>query len=189
MSIKLNKTSRDSIVEAATKELFVDEFADLEAREKSFGDSFFSKHIATPEQYEVMLKLPAEFFFSSEGFNVYIAERYRSIRMSGSKRMPACSSHYSTPRITDDEAAKQLDMFLKERESLIDQRNTLKTKIRQVVMSATTVEKLLDIWPESKKFIPASVYSTGAVNLPAVLVADLNLALMNAGVKFEESHA
>lgn len=188
MVIKLNKSIREAIVKSACAGLFVDEFAYLDAREKYFGDRFFSKHIATPEQYEVMRKLPAEFFFSSESFNAYISERYRNIRMSGLKRMPACASLYSNQRITDDEAVKQLDTFAKERESLLAQKRELEVKIRQVVMSATTVEKLLTIWPEAKKFIPASVYDTGAANLPAVLVEDLNLVLMNAGVKFEESH-
>lgn len=55
-------------------------------------------------------------------------------------------------------------------------RSDLKTQVRAVLNSCTTVKKLLDVWPEVKELLPQQLEEARA-QLPAVQTADLNAAL------------
>lgn len=55
-------------------------------------------------------------------------------------------------------------------------RNDLKTQVRAVLNSCTTVKKLLDVWPEAKGLLPQQL-EEARPQLPAVQTADLNAAL------------
>lgn len=63
------------------------------------------------------------------------------------------------------------------REAELDKRRSdLKTQVRAVLNSCTTVKKLLDVWPEVKELLPQQLEEARA-QLPAVQTADLNAAL------------
>lgn len=185
---KLTKSIRDEIVSRATQGLFAAEFTDIYAKQKDFGDRFFDKHIATPEQYVVMKSLPAEFFVSEQLFRVYISEVSCHITLTDSKRTPAFASNYSNINVSDKEMLDEYKKLEDVEKALKKQVEELTDRIHQVVMSATTTEKLLTIWPEGKKFIPDWAFKSTTPMLPAVIVDDLNTALISAGVKLSEVH-
>lgn len=75
--------------------------------------------------------------------------------------------------VADHKLAKQFHDMEARRTDIAARGKTLEAQVRAVVNSATTVGKLLDVWPESIELLPTTL---GRVlsNLPAVVVSDLN---------------
>lgn len=179
---RLTNDLRSDILNAATKNLFAAEFTALKEREKKIGDKVFFKHYAKPEQYAAMERLPAEFFSSGEEIRCWLNGESAVISMSESRRFPAFGVNRRLD-ITDSALRAEWDKLEKERKALSDKKKELSDQINGVIASATTVKKLLEVWPESKPFIPDYAFATGGTkNLPAVMVANLNAAMVKAGV-------
>lgn len=64
------------------------------------------------------------------------------------------------------------EQYLKDCQTLLADYSALKTQITAALNSVKTVEALIEVWPDCKRFIPAE--ETHIIGLPAVRVEDLN---------------
>jgi len=192
---RLIRALRDDICENVRNSLFVNELAEIEKRKEEFGDKFFDKHVATPEQYEIMKQLPASFFVNQAFINCIIhaspdggCYTRSQLRMSRDRRIPAFASRYSSVTAVDSELYEALQKLEQEEHELRQQLINALNEVRKILLSISTVNKLVEIWPEGKQFIPAEAFSTGTRGVPALLVANLNAVLMQAGVQFSSDN-
>lgn len=75
------------------------------------------------------------------------------------------AEHEFTKRFLDLEHKK---------DSLIKQKNDLKLEILALLDRCATLKKLQQIWPESVNFLGSIETDTAIINLPAVVIEDLN---------------
>lgn len=184
---KLTKEIREEIVSNASKSLFAKELEEFKKARADIGDRLFSKHIATPEQYALMEKLPAHFFSSDQILSFRFNDgSVISLPLSGQKRMPAYV-RLSYPNINDPEIQEKYMNIEASFQSILKNRGELVEQIRKVVLSVNTVEKLLEVWPESRGFIPDYAFVGPTKGVPALIVANLTAAMMQAGVQFVEA--
>jgi hypothetical protein len=191
MSNKLTNGLRDKIVENAWTQLFQKELEDIKQVQMQLADQIYEKYIATPAQQEIMKILPAEFFAANDYIYCYINNRQIgnsvTLRFSTARRLPSfvCGCY---PEFNDADLDTVWNKLTAEKNSILRERDKLCKEIRGVVNSVTTVSKLLEVWPESKKFIPDHAFTkAGIPNLPAVMIDNLNAALVSAGVQFAEN--
>lgn len=67
-------------------------------------------------------------------------------------------------------ADEKLDQFSR---SYNEERSSLKVRVRAILESVTTVNRLIEIWPEVVDFLPETV-SDPITGVPAIMIADLN---------------
>lgn len=184
---RLTSSLRQHIVNKASDSLFVAELDAISTLKKEFGDRFYDKHVATPEQVKIMSQLPREFFGLDDSVYCYIGKGVHStsVPFSCAKRIPLFANR-SYPEFQDVAMQEEWDAITAKKTTLQNAKDEIVQKISGVVNSVNTVSKLLEVWPESKQFIPAEAFSTGLPNLPALVVANLTSAMIQAGVQFAE---
>lgn len=186
---KLTKVIRDQIIAAASKDLFTEERDALNKRGNVLADAVFDKHVATPAQYAAMKKLPNGFFNTTGIVRCRLTETNdpdayvvrTDLELSQDRLVPAFISNYNSPTFVDPDAYAEFQAIENARGALEQRCGEIISQIGQVVFSANTTKRLLEIWPEGAKFIPAEAAPTSGV--PMVLVSGLNAALVAAGVE------
>lgn len=192
-SVKLTNALRDDIRSNALKGALEVERADLRKRLQAIGDAVY-RLLVTEEQEKQMKKLPTGFFTTGDGlhFTPYhdavsmggAGGRRKDFPLSTDRRMPQFFAAYTLPVIVGSELMKEIEAVEKENIRLIDLKDTLKANINGVLNSVGTVARLLIVWPEVAKFLPAYATNPKLTNLPAVMVDELNAMLSAA--KHEE---
>lgn len=187
-SVKLNNTLRDEIVNNATADAFAAEGKQLQDDILLFSNKVYGQHI-TPESVEKLAKkLP-------DGYGLYISfigvrflqtnETYAPVKSMGltfdQPRLVQESMRYGGFGIVDADLFNEAIEFDKRKAAIAEAVDDLRTQVRGVVNSVTTVEKLLLAWPESKQFIPSYAFNSAAkTNLPAIVIEGLNNELEKA---------
>lgn len=77
-----------------------------------------------------------------------------------------------------DSLAEEYEDLERDRKTVKDETVALAAKVQALLDSTTTVEKLLDVWPEAKPFVPEIPVKPTSV--PALLVSDINSAIVNS---------
>lgn len=190
-SPKLTHAIRSQIIANVMKTAFVKEQAAIDARLLAFCDNLYLAIVPTAVQ-EALAKVPKEFLMRQSSCKVtlrpvagkYDGSREVVIKFADHKDRPwpvgfnYGSGSYASPELCDIH-----DGILKAQEKLNERKDTLRDNVRQIVASATTVAKLLAVWPEAAQFIPTDLAPKPKVNLlPAVLVGNLNAMIKKAGV-------
>ena len=55
-----------------------------------------------------------------------------------------------------------------------EEKGRFKRKVEATLKSVTTVNRLLEVWPELKQIIPPEVFEGEIIGLPAIITSDLN---------------
>jgi hypothetical protein len=187
-NVKLTNHARDQIISNALRGAFEKEYADIKkrlakiamdcyrsvvpaAKEKAarqapeeflsltnsltlrFYDVDTKSHLKTERSVEVAKPLP---FFSRESLG-YLSVYDRDV--------------YLAYRTLDDERA-----------ALDKKRGELAESIRLTVYATSSLNKLIEMWPEVEGFLPSDLTAPKPM-LPALPVDDLNAALRDAGIK------
>ena len=186
MSTRLNTTLRDKIVaNALAKAGITKDRQELQTARYAWADELRLTALGTTD--EVLAKLSAKVKKAWESipssarrsYNdpVYTRE-YIYVNLGG---LSACV-HFRerAPAPTDTpvfEADHAITIRFHELENaardLDDRTDALKTQVRAVVNSVSTVKQLLNVWPEAKELLPATVEESKS-KLPAVQVETLN---------------
>lgn len=186
MSTRLNTALRDKIVaNALTKAGITKDRQELQAARHAWADELRLTALGTTD--EALAKLSTKVKKAWESIPSVVARSYSDpiytreyiyVNLGGLKtcahfreRAPAPTGspvfeadHALTIRFHElENAAKDLD----------DRADTLKTQVRAVVNSVSTVKQLLNVWPEAKELLPATVEESKS-KLPAVQVETLN---------------
>ncbi|HDR9086295.1 TPA: hypothetical protein QDB10_002186 [Burkholderia vietnamiensis] len=180
-NVKLSNHVRDQIIANAMKGAFEKEKKALAKQLQELALACYRSQVSEEEEAAAR-RAPAEFLTMSNAITLTFRDENGSrSAYYANVDLPKIVPHkhgscYLT--ITD----KKLNAKKDAHEAIESKVDELMQSIRGMVYSASTVKKLLNIWPECEAFLPASLEKP-APALPAVVASDLNAALKNAGVK------
>jgi hypothetical protein len=179
-TIKLNESLRRRI----TAKLMDNKFS---GREKSIEDEGYAlaqevyRSAFSAEEFKLLLSLPYDWMAQENGFRCRLGGFDDRLHFSGDKRLPMPHARNFAFLVNHDHGHPLTERYCKWRESkrsIREEKEKLSGEIRAVVYSATTVNKLITIWPEIKDVVLTIcnvVYEDP--NLPAPKISYLNEAL------------
>lgn len=191
--VMLSNDLRKEIIDNAMKGAYEEDKKKCDEAARKLADQVYRSFV-TAEQEDVMKSLPHGFFNTKEGVRVafYIdLEDERQFRgcishtlcFSDQKRIPANLS-YGHVTVTNAELYKQAAQLQKMRIEIENKEDYLYEQLKRLLLSAKTVKKLIEIWPEGKGFIPEEALNPAPTSdLPAVIVANVTSLLMQAKSK------
>lgn len=181
MATKLSRIKRENIIDVVINKAMIEQRAAYKTAKAAFADQVYNNMLT---DYQVFIaQLPKGFFHKDTAIkvtSVHLQNKqyysYYQCEMTKERPLP-----YSWLRegvgIDHDEQlsamAKQLAALKKQ---LIAFHDEIKSKVTAIVWSVSTVEKLIEIWPEGKEFFPESEPPKNAL-VPINQVADLNKIL------------
>jgi len=181
---RLTQTIRKEILDAAMKNAYLADEKQIDDKMRDLSERIYYA-LVTPEQEKAMNKLPHGFFNLSSAKSARLREtsngsyRYIQLKFAKERRLPAFCSGYNDIDLTDRALYDAYIEIERQEKALGEKRQKLETEISAVLSSANTVQKLLDVWPEAKPFIPAYVFAPKAA-LPAIVTGKLNELLKQA---------
>jgi hypothetical protein len=187
-SVKLTKDLRAEIVNNASKDAYKAELDLLDADIAIFSAKVYRDKIVSEQIEKLADKLPNAFcvrtnavtirFKSQDGYGA--VKQGVTLKLDKARPLPEYL-RYGTFDIVDVALLQEAQTFAKRRDEINSSRNDLQTQVRGVVNSATTVDKLLEVWPECKQFIPETALTPIVkLKLPAIVVSGLNELLEKA---------
>lgn len=189
---KLTKALREKIIENAVRGAYQGEDDAIDCRRKAASLTLY-RVVVTEEQEKLMKKLPHGFFNLEEG-----QTRVHFLRDDGGRkasfdadfgngvRLPANCSGYSRIEVESSETEALFEAIENADNALREKRSSLRTQVSSVVNSASSIPRLIEIWPEGKQFIPEwALVSFQNPNVPAVITSALNSLLAQANPNFK----
>ncbi|MFT4118709.1 Nmad5 family putative nucleotide modification protein [Bradyrhizobium sp.] len=122
----------------------------------------------------------SDIFIDAAGFSYRSRQdgkMYNGIRMSSSRRMPRYQSSHPVKIGGAHALNDQAQAVAEEYAAINRDKDVLRAKLRALVYSVTTLPKLLEAWPDCKRFLPASAPKPTTALVPVELVPELNAAL------------
>lgn len=180
-SVRLTTTIRNQILSAAMKGVYDNVQAQIDTKLVDLSERIY-RTLVTEEQERMMNQLPHGFFNLSDAKSASIrasnggSYRHLDLKFKQDKRLPAFCSGYNNINISDDVLYEETLELAKARRELNEMREKLRADITAVLNSANTVQKLLEVWPEAKSYIPDYVFTEKA-SLPAIITDKINEAL------------
>lgn len=188
--MKLNKSIREAIIENAVKKSSIPAQRDAHqnalydladkalsiARGDGLTDADFEA--AEEESQAIKDRFPEAFVYDRALFDVTafirakIGSEYERLYFRGDtkKHVPI---HWTTFD-ANSEVALEWNALRNQKDDIDAQEETLRQSVRAAVFSVTMVEKLLEVWPESKELIPSDLGKHVGKMLPSVNVQSLN---------------
>lgn len=127
------------------------------------------------DSIEKMASLPEGWLPELYSIHVSFGSAYDCIRLLESRRVPhsrtkgAFAAYDARHHFTDEWQGIRDD-----RKSLYAERDRVRSQLAAVLASVSTINKLVEVWPEAAPFVPTGKASS---NLPAVDFKSLNKAL------------
>ncbi|MGN8188598.1 Nmad5 family putative nucleotide modification protein [Burkholderia sp. 22088] len=185
-NVKLSNHVRDQIISNAMKGAFEKEKKAVAKQLQDLAMACYRSQVSAEEEAAAR-RAPEEFLTLSNTITLAFRDEngsrtayYSSVDLPKIVPFKRGGGTYLT--ISDKKLNAKKDAYEKAHAELEEKFDELRNSIRGMVYSATTVKKLLDIWPESVNFLPANLEKP-APALPAVIATDLNNALKKAGVR------
>jgi hypothetical protein len=183
-SVKLTNAMRVQTQSNATKGAFE---AEKLAQKKKLNDlSLRIYDVLVPKTVQKALsQLPKDFCYSNNGCSIILGQSERvnfraQLNFGKSMQLPITAQYgYDDPIVAPELYKEWLEMKAAEKQLDADG-EALQDKIRAVLYSATTVSKLLVMWPEAKAYLPHEAFAYAGNLLPAVIVVGLNEAIAKA---------
>ena len=177
MAVRLSNYIREQVRDAILAHSFSDREKALDAREKELALEFYND--LYPEAIRAhMDALPNGFLEVRSTIRVQVVgESYHSLDLPEKKRVADCwASNPGKVYEADHPLGEKLRTYLKDRAQFKREREEAKTGAWAVLESVTTINKLIQVWPEVEQFArPFAVESPSrAIALP---IKDLNARL------------
>jgi hypothetical protein len=177
---------RDKITENAMKGAFEKEFQQHKKRLVKLADKCY-RFVVSPAQEKAARLAPDEFLNLSNVCHItfkdpktgYYRDSLSSMDLSRVVPFPGRSSSLT---IDNDALHAEYREIMEDKVVLDNKVGDLKASLKRTVYSTTSLNKLIDMWPEVEGFLPAEVTAPKPM-LPALPVGDLNAALKAAGIK------
>ncbi len=177
MSTRLNRSMRKDICQLILDHRFAKEGKALEKKWQRFKEDVYRACFTTAERRK-MQSLPNGWLAESHNFSVTFAGQYARLTLPKKRRFPDYACH-SAVEVFD--AGHPLSVRNQE---LVDARGDHRKRVREargevraVLGSFTTEKRLLEHWPEIKKFVDKVVESPTPMHLPAIQIPSLNSQL------------
>lgn len=184
-SIRLTNEMRNRICKAVLEHRFAAEEAALEKAKEEIAEFSYSI-LYTPARLERFKGSEPGEYVTLDFMNVSFAGQ-SSVRfcLNGGPRpfFHAHNSYTKTIRFAaDDPPAQAWEKYQAKKSKFREAKDTAEAKVNGILSEATTVKKLIEIWPEVEPFIPPG---TTPVHLPAVPRVEVN-ALLGLPTKKED---
>lgn len=180
-SIRLTNEMRSRIAKAVLEHRFGPEEKEIELDRKKLGslvyDTLYDKFTQG-----LMAELPEGWLPTQCADHVYFAGQWVSVEFGEPRRFLYEEFNTSPKFGADDPVSKLFESIESRKYKLREARGEASAKVNGLLSEATTVKKLLEIWPEVEPFIPPA---TAPVHLPAVPRAEVN-ALLGLPTRKEE---
>lgn len=176
---------RGEIIRNAMKGAFDKEYANHQKELVAFSIKAYEK-ILTKEQQKAVNSLPKNFCYTKQKQSAKFVNAtgvFATIVLDFGKEVPMpITSQYRSDEINIADAEMYVQaLALRDVKAKIENdKDTLWSRISQVVNSTSTVTKLIEVWPESKAFVPLWALDAAAPRLPAIIVAGLFDDIMKA---------
>lgn len=181
--MRLTNQIREIIIDKAMHKAFDARDKAHEKATTALADAVYQHEYGTAGK--IAAKLPENWCtrinaieIEAAGFNYWRREGRMDSCLKMSKTRPVPENQRSNPpKIGGAHPLNdQAQAVAEEYQAINRDKEALRAKLNSILYSVTTTEKLLDAWPESKQFIPASAPTTTAL-VPVELVPELNAAL------------
>lgn len=192
MSHRLRNFDRDDIVRRAMKATFEKQYDKFQKKESKLLRRAYNLAFTRRER-SLAKKLGPKWFVLDNSLRVVFSNGV-SVWLNGRNNFDG--DKFPMPRqrehvvITDAKLEAEI-LELKEAQDKLHQKESeAKVKLRALLNSVTTIDKLLDVWPEGKEFFQSYLVTNDKRNLPAIQVADINDLLglnRHVGEQTEES--
>ena len=179
--MKLSRKIRDEIISAAMTAKFKEREKAHEIDTTMFADALFTHEFGETEK---LAKALPESWANFKGQVTLCCDGY-GFHKSGSKHASLkLSKQRRGPRYLDDITITKKHPLYKQACGLAEdyakiekEKEELESKLYQLVYSANTVAKLLELWPEAKQFVPAEVGRATTSLVPVGLADEVNKLL------------
>lgn len=172
--MRLTIAMKDRIVNKVLAETIDKKLEERAKAERDFGDSIV-KFLYEPYQ-DIMEQLPSTAFSSDTSVCVRWGEDRYAYKYVSTHEHKVFYRNLHLDTDSKSTWVKILNNLETQKDLLNDQRRDLAHDLRQVVNSVTTVKRLLEVWPEGKKWIE-EVCLNITPNLPMVTTDNLNRKL------------
>jgi hypothetical protein len=191
--VKLTREIRDHILREVSNSAFKAEFeaANEERRELALAAY---RTVVSEETEKMARKLGPAFVLHRDTLRFQVqatddqegwAKSYRLEAYFKESSFPVpIQMHYGDFKLVGKPLHARTSKMKARLKSLEDARGELVTKVREMILSTASVEKLLKMWPEAKQFLPAG-WDAQEPKLPAVRPEVLNSMLKKAGVELQ----
>jgi hypothetical protein len=181
MATKLNKDMREKIVKAAMAETFAKRKENVTTMEHELAGAVRRTVLGT-KTLELLDALPDGIAPTRNKLSVKIAGSYQDLKLGSDERFPDRVANYSGTTCLDvfdggHPLAEQYEAFMAETTKLKTDMKSIEARLMALVSSYSTVERLIEAWPDGEKFIPKP--QNLGLAAPVVLVSDV-LAEMEA---------
>lgn len=180
-SVRMTNELREGIIRTAMLKAFAKEKAkneeDLKILSRKIYDKLYSKQVQ-----DAIKILPPGFVELDKNRTVRVTPHKGHVPITinlefGDDRV-AFSAAYrygDKPIVIDSEIYEETLKLCESTDKVEESTKILHNNLVQVVYSASTVAKLIEMWPEGEKFIPDWAKGSAVkTNLPAVCVSNLN---------------
>lgn len=181
--MKLTNATREHIINTAMQQAFEARDRAQENAITALADAVYRHEYAAIEK--IANKLPQGWCNADK--NIYIeaagfswrgnGDASERLGMSKSRRLPINQNCNPVKIGGAHPLNDQAQAVAEEHKAIGRDKDALRAKLRAVVCAATTVEKLLDAWPECEALLPASTPKPAGALVPVELVPELNKAL------------
>ncbi|MDP9155338.1 MAG: Nmad5 family putative nucleotide modification protein [Pseudomonadota bacterium] len=185
-NVKLSNYVRDQIVTNATRGAFEKELLAHKKRLVKLADQCYRFVVSAAQEKQARLA-PDDFLNLSNVTRIYFKDpvtghnRDTMYDVDLSRAVPF--PHGGKYLHVNDDALHAEYRTITEAGADLDKKiEELHTSVKRTVYSTTSLNKLIEMWPEVEAFLPAELTAPKAM-LPALPVGDLNAALRNAGIK------
>lgn len=193
-TVRLSNDIKDQIIHRAMTDAFAEGLKDVSKKMGVLATKAYRANYATAAQEKASALAPEEWIARTNSIRI---DFYRVKNADGSNGGHLTSeSNIQVAKALPFRARDTLghiavrddDVYAHYRE-LVAQRTEIKAtieklrgNIKQIVYSAGTIKKLIELWPEVTPFIPAAAYALKP-QLPATLASEINSTLRAAGIK------
>ena len=184
MGTKLNKDMRAKIVRAALADTFAGRNAKVVEMEHNLAAAVRVETLG-PKMLALLDSLPDGVAPTKSNLSVKLGGSFTELGLSAPERFPdALANSYSNGTsclgVFDGghPLAEQYETFMAARTKIKEDREALNAKLNVLVNAYSTVERLVEAWPEAEQFIPKPKCMGMAV--PMVHVSDVIAAMASA---------
>lgn len=167
--MRLTKDIRNQILDAVLAHRFTDEETSLEESFRAFADDYY-RALFSPEEWELINNCPREWFYVSTDICARYQGRSQFLKMSSEERVPQSLKREDML----DTQARRYAKLLERRTKYQKLRCEVSQHAAGVLNSVTTVKRLLEVWPEVKKFIPTEFSKPDVTTALAIPMKQLN---------------
>lgn len=179
--MKLTKEMRESMIDDAMSAAFGKREKAHEKATTALADAVYEHAFAAIEK--LANKLPqgwcvsdSSIVIDSAGFGWRNGLKPNSLRMSKAHRTPRYQGSNPVKIGGDHPLFEQAQAVAEEFQAIKRDREALRSKLRAILYSVTTVPRLLEAWPECERYLPTNTHKSTSL-VPVELVPELNAAL------------